>query len=70
MAKITALGLGWKTRKILKIKPMTEIKVQLVDTGKLLEELTGEGNGSSKVFAEKMAGQYPILRARFIKMFW
>ena len=69
MVKITALGLAWKTRKILKIKPMNEIRVQLVDTGKLLEELASDGNAGSNALAEKMAGQYPALRARYIKMF-
>ena len=47
MRKITALGLAWKTKKILKTKPMTEIRVQLLDTDKLLKELASDGTPGS-----------------------
>jgi hypothetical protein len=29
--KIRALGVGWKTRKILKTKPLQDIRLQIVD---------------------------------------
>lgn len=56
MSKITALGLAWKTKKILKTKPMSDIRVQLVDTDKLLMDLETDGTPASKSLAEKMAG--------------